>query len=211
MIKTFVVKASFCTGWALLCLAPLCCAGGLIVDGGFDRLSNATPVQLINTVNSTAIGGWRLFTIGAPGRAVDFEVVADEARHARALKMAMVYNPSASVDGRIGFDLYDHLLNVTVGSPLRLKFRAKLADPTRCGVMVTLAGYDAAGTVVAQQVKVFDPTKESQPYEFAPWSVPGGATHVNVVFNLVETGQQTQPREPCGVIVGGIELEPAGK
>ena len=73
--------------------------------------------------------------------------------------------------------------------------------------MVTLAGHNAAGALVSQQTQVFDPAKDFQPFTFAPWTVPTGATQMNVIFNLVEAGQQVQPRDPCGVLVGGIDLE----
>ena len=196
---------------SLLCLlssCTLCLAENPIPNGDFENMPGAGRCVLGNSIRTDVLSGWRCFTTVVEDSAVAFEVV--DAGGTKALMIEMISNPGGGTGGSPGIDLDHRKLPVTAGARLHLKFKAKLSGEKPCAIMVTMAGHRADGSVVSQSTEVFDLESALADYEFPEWTVPEGASDLNVVFNLVESASRVcRPLEPCGFVIDDIVLETA--
>jgi len=199
---------------AIVCLlssGTLCLAENLISNGDFENRVGVGSGVLANNIRMDVISGWRCFTTEVEDRKVGFEAV--DGGGSNALKIEMISNPGGGTGGRIGIDLDHNKVPVTPGDRLSLKFKAGLSGPNNCAVMVTVAAHRADGSPAGQKIEIFDLESGMAEHEFPEWTVPEGASDLNVVFNLVESGQRvgldTQPVEPCGFVIDDIVMEKA--
>ena len=196
---------------SLLCIlssCTLCLAQNQIPNGDFENLVGSGSCVLANSIRMDVISGWRCFTTEVEDREVAFELV--DAGGTKALKVEMIANPSGGTGGRIGIDLDHNKVPVTAGDRLQLKFKAKLIGEKACVIGVTLAGYRADGSVGPSNFEFFELGSGFADYEFPEWTVPDGASELNVVFNLMESDPKvSQPVEPCGFVIDDIVLEKA--
>jgi hypothetical protein len=199
---------------SILCLlssCTLCLAENRISNGDFENMVGAGSCELANNIRMDVISGWRCFTTEVEARKVAFELV--EVGRGNALKIEMIANPGGGTGGRIGMDLDHNKVLVTPGDRLSLKFKAGLNSPKACAIMVTMVAHREDGSPVSQKIEIFDLESEMADHKFPEWTVPEGASELNVVYNLVESGQRvgldTQPVKPCGFVIDDIILEKA--
>jgi hypothetical protein len=182
-------------------------ADNLLPQSDFKSASPSMTVNITNGAETTSLPGWRIFNAGAIVRAVRFSIVDDPTDDTRGVSMELTSNPQGETGGRIGFDIDQAPLPIREGQRLLLKFKAKRTSSAPCAVMATLSGRNAAGAVVAQTEQVFMVGEDFRDFTHSEWTMPDGATHLNVIFNLVSGTEEHQPTDPCGVIIEAIDLE----
>ena len=195
----------------ILSSCTLCLAENPISNGDFENTVGVGNGVLANSIRLDVISNWRCFTTEVEDRKIAFELISEEG--AKALKIEMISNPNGGTGGRIGIDRDHDRVPVAAGDRLQLKFKARLSSQKNCAIMVTLTGHRADGSVASENTEIFELESRFADYEFPEWTVPDGVSELNVVFNLVESGQKVgldiQPVDPCGFVIDNIVMEKA--
>ena len=195
----------------ILSSCTLCLAENLISNGDFENTVGVGNGVLANSIRLDVISSWRCFSTEVEDRKIAFELIGEEG--AKALKIEMISNPNGGTGGRIGIDRDHDRVPVAAGDRLQLKYKARLSGQKNCAIMVTLTGHRADGSVASENTEIFELESRFADYEFPEWTVPDGVSELNVVFNLVNSGQKVgldiQPVDPCGFVIDDIVLEKA--